>query len=94
MLNRRFPKTFRCVVAIAGATSVIALAAATPGRARPTRSDFYAFGGRVIPADGGSLDGVHVVAVDARGSYEALVDSSGVFVGAFAAPPSLQATYR
>jgi hypothetical protein len=94
MLNRRFPRTFRWLVAIAGATSVITLAAATPGRSRPSRSDFYAFGGRVIPADGGSLDRVHVVAVDARGSYEALIDSSGIFVGAFAAPPVGRVTLR
>ena len=94
MLNWRFPKMFRCLVAIAGATSVITLAAATPGRARPARSNSYAFGGRVIPADGGSLDGVHVVAVDARGTYEALIDSSGVFVGAFTAPPVGRVTLR
>ena len=58
------------------------------------RSDSYAFGGRVIPADGGGLVGVRVVATDARGSSEAIVDSSGVFVGALSAPPSGPVTLR
>jgi len=47
----------------------------------------FAFGGRLIPADSGALDGVHVVAMDARGTYEALIDSSGVFVGSFPSAP-------
>jgi hypothetical protein len=38
-----------------------------------------------LPADGGSLDGLRVVATDGRGSYEAVVDSTGVFVGALPA---------
>jgi hypothetical protein len=77
------------VVALALLTGVSAGSA----RSRPAR-DFYEFGGRIIPADNGSLQGVHVVATDARGSYEALLDSSGVFVGAFPAPPSGRVTLR
>jgi hypothetical protein len=42
----------------------------------------------VITADSGGVEGVHVVASDGRGSYEALLDSSGVFVGSFPSPPS------
>ncbi len=34
--------------------------------ASPPR-DSYVFGGRIIAADSGALDGVHVVAIDARG---------------------------
>jgi hypothetical protein len=76
-------------------TGVVALAGAAPdaGVNRPGL-DSYAFGGRVIPADSGGLEGVHVVAVDASGSYEALMDSSGVFVGSFPALPAGRVTLR
>jgi len=60
----------------------------------PAPKDSYAFGGRIITADSGSLDGLHVVAVDSRGSYEALIDSSGVFVGSFPSPPTSRVTLR
>jgi len=53
-----------------------------------------AFGGRIIPADGGTLDGVHVVALDSRGAYEAIMDSSGVFVGSFPSSPASRVTLR
>ena len=53
-----------------------------------------AFGGRIFAADGGSLTGVRVVATDARGSYEALVDSTGLFVGAFPTAPTGSVTLR
>ena len=59
-----------------------------------TSRDSYTFGGRIMPADGGSLKGVHVVAVDANGSFEAIVDSSGVFVGSFARAPQGRITLR
>jgi hypothetical protein len=82
----------RGFVALLGAV-VLAGAAREP---RPVVSphDSYAFGGRVIPADGGTLDGVHVVAVDARGTYEALMDSSGVFVGSIPLPLAGRVTLR
>jgi hypothetical protein len=51
-------------------------------------SPSLAFGGRIFAADGGSLDGVRVVATDARGSHEAIVDSTGLFVGAFPTTPT------
>ena len=54
----------------------------------------FTFGGRVIPADGGSLDGVRVIATDERGSYDAIIDSSGVFVGAFPNAPIGRVTLR
>lgn len=57
-------------------------------------TDSYTFGGRVVPADGGSLDGVRVVAGDASGSFEAIVDSSGVFVGSFLRAPRGRITLR
>lgn len=75
-----------CVFALAGAAPV--------ARTGSEFHDSYTFGGRIIPADNGSLDGVHVVAVDARGSYEALIDSSGMFVGSFPAPPLSRVTVR
>jgi len=56
--------------------------------------DSYVFGGRIIPADSGSLAGLRVVATDERGTYEAVVDSSGVFVGALSTPPSGRVTLR
>ena len=53
-----------------------------------------AFGGRIFAADGGSLDGVRVIATDARVSYEAIVDSTGLFVGAFPTTPTGPVTLR
>jgi len=53
----------------------------------PPRAHATAFGGRIIPADDAPVRGVHVIATDMRGSYEALVDPSGVFVGAFPTDP-------
>jgi hypothetical protein len=70
--------------------SVAALAAAAP---HPPGDDL-AFGGRIITADGGPLDGVHVVATDAGGTYEAVMDSSGVFVGSLPSSPSSRVTLR
>jgi len=73
----------------------VVLAGASPAaRTRGTPRDLYTFGGRVIAADSGSLEGVHVVAVDSRGTYEALIDSSGVFVGSFPTPPTSRVTLR
>ncbi|HEX5073785.1 MAG TPA: hypothetical protein VFW03_11290 [Gemmatimonadaceae bacterium] len=69
------------------------LAAAPGGRTRGPAAS-YLFGGRIIAADSGSLDGVHVIATDARGTYEALIDSSGTFVGAFPTQPSSRVTLR
>ena len=57
-------------------------------------SDSYTFGGRVMSADGGSLDGVRVVAGDETGSFEAIIDSSGVFVGSFPRAPRGRITLR
>ena len=101
MSNRRFPQPFAMRVALpvlarrfAALAGVGALAGASPGDARPAHAGSYAFGGRIIPADSGSLAGVHVVASDERGSCEALIDSSGVFVGAFASPPVGRVTLR
>jgi hypothetical protein len=91
MASRRVPQLIRLFLGVIG---VISLAGASPSHARGARADSYAFGGRIIPADSGSLDGVHVVAADARGSYEALVDSSGMFVGSFSAPPVGRVTLR
>jgi hypothetical protein len=75
---------------------VVALAAAVSGdpRSAARGTEWYAFGGRVIPADSGSLDGVRVVAVDASGTYDAVMDSSGVFVGSLPAPPAGRVTLR
>ena len=61
--------------------------------AKPS-ADSYTFGGRVLSADGGSLDGVHVIATDDAGSFEAIVDSSGVFVGSFPRAPRGRFTLR
>jgi hypothetical protein len=63
-------------------------------RASREPTDSYTFGGRIISADGGPLDGVHVVAGDASGSFEAIVDSSGMFVGSFARAPQGRITLR
>ena len=57
-------------------------------------TDSYTFGGRLMPADGGPLEGVHVIASDALGSFEAIVDSSGVFVGSFSRAPLGRVTLR
>lgn len=77
---------------VAVLVSVATLVAVSVASARRPGAASYAFGGRVIPADGGDLTGVRVVATDARGSYEAIVDSSGMFVGAFASPPAGRVT--
>lgn len=77
---------------IVGAIAVITCVAAA-GRA-PTAPPSLAFGGRLFAPDGGSLDGIRVVATDEQGSYEAVVDSTGVFVGAFATPPRGRVTVR
>ena len=72
-----------------------ALAGAAPGDRMLRRpADSYVFGGRIIAADGGSLDGVRVVASDSRGSYETVIDSSGMFVGSFPAVPTSRVTLR
>ena len=71
-----------------------ALVAASPPWVRARAKDSYVFGGRIIAADGGSLDGVRVVASDARGAYDALLDSSGTFVGSFPMMPSSRVTLR
>jgi len=77
-----------------GSVAVL-LGGAAPGRpSTGPAADSYLFGGRIIAADSGSLDGVHVVATDARGAYEALIDSSGTFVGAFPTQPSSRVTLR
>lgn len=70
-----------CIAALGGT------AGPPPAMARPGAGSF-AFGGRIIPADGAPLEGVHVVAMDATGSYEAIVDSSGMFVGALPSSPT------
>jgi hypothetical protein len=82
----------RCGVVFA---AIVMLAAASgSARERVAGAESLAFGGRLIPADSGSLEGVHVVAIDERGTYEALLDSSGVFVGAFASSPVGRVTLR
>jgi len=82
----------RAITAFGG---LVALVAAAPiGPASRPAGDSYLFGGRIITADSGSLEGVHVVATDARGAYEALIDSSGTFVGAFPAAPTSRVTLR
>jgi hypothetical protein len=71
------------------------LVAAAPRAGTARRpADSYVFGGRIIAADGGPLDGVHVVAFDSRGSYETVMDSSGMFVGSFPAVPTSRVTLR
>jgi hypothetical protein len=92
--NRRrsvigFPRRVATIACVATLAVVSGASARHDGR-----TDSYAFGGRIIPADGGQLAGVRVVATDARGTYEAIVDSSGVFVGAFSAPPTGRVTLR
>jgi hypothetical protein len=80
--------------AIAFATGA-ALVAATPADRMVRRpADSFVFGGRVFTADGGSLDGVRVVASDSRGSYETVMDSSGMFVGSLPALPMGRVTLR
>jgi len=75
--------------------SVAVLLAVAPGRpSMGPAAASYLFGGRIIAADNGSLDGVHVIATDARGTYEALIDSSGTFVGSFPTQPSSRVTLR
>ena len=76
----------RRVGVLISVTTLVGVSVAS-ARSPSAASHSYAFGGRVIPADGGDLKGVRVMATDARGSYEAIVDSSGVFVGAFSSPP-------
>ena len=85
------PRFVRRVDALA---CMCALAVAAPPWAGARATTSYVFGGRVIAADGGSLDGVHVVASDSRGAYDALLDSSGTFVGSFPAMPSSRVTLR
>src|SRR5690349_4304745 len=80
-----------CATLVVGCTAALAAAPYAP---RPRAASDLSFGGRVIPADGSSLDGVHVVAFDSRGAYEAIMDSSGMFVGSFPASPSSRVTLR
>jgi hypothetical protein len=94
-VRRRAFALVRGGAVVAGAvTCALALTAARGGVPSATTGLSLAFGGRIIPADGGTLDGVRVTATDARGSYEALVDPSGVFVGAFPAAPAGRVTLR
>jgi len=82
----------RGVFAIA---TVAGLAAAAPGGGMVRhRADSFVFGGRIIAADGGSLDGVRVVAFDSHGSYDTVIDSSGMFVGSIPAIPTSRVTLR
>jgi hypothetical protein len=85
------PRFVRRVIALA---CVCALAGAAPSWAGARAKESYVFGGRIITADSGSLDGVHVVAFDSRGAYDALLDSSGTFVGSLPAPPASRVTLR
>jgi hypothetical protein len=85
------PRFSRRIVALGGAC---ALSAAALPSVSSTANHSYVFGGRIIAADHGSLDGVRVVASDARGSYDALVDPSGTFVGSFPVQPSSRVTLR
>jgi hypothetical protein len=80
------------VLSCLGLLLVVGATGASARHVRATAS--YTFGGRITPADDGPLAGLRVVATDARGSYEALVDSSGVFVGAFSTPPTGRVTLR
>ena len=75
---------------------LVCVAVASLGAAarRGVSSPSLAFGGRIFAADGGSLERVRVVATDGRGTYEAIVDTSGVFVGAFPSPPQGRVTLR
>jgi hypothetical protein len=73
---------------------LVVLGASPGARAGRGAPDSYVFGGRLIPADGGSLDGVHVIAADSRGTYEAIIDSSGMFVGSLPALPTSRVTLR
>jgi len=79
---------------IAFGSVAVLLAAAPGGPSTGPAAASYLFGGRIIAADSGSLDGVHVIATDARGTYEALIDSSGAFVGSFPTQPSSRVTLR
>jgi hypothetical protein len=82
------PMWIRVMCAVALASVMRDARLASPPR------DSYAFGGRVITADSGGVEGVHVVASDGRASYEALVDSSGIFVGSLPSPPAGRVTLR
>ena len=67
---------------------IAAFSLGTAGHESRDPSDSYTFGGRILSADGGPLNGVRVIAADANGSFEAIVDdSSGTFVGSFARAP-------
>lgn len=83
------PSTRRSALPTLALIACVALAARG---AAPVPS--FTFGGRVFPADGGPLDGVRVIATDERGSYEAIIDSSGMFVGAFPSAPIGRVTLR
>ena len=74
---------------------VVLIAAASPASRRGASADeSFIFGGRIITADGGPVDGLHVIAADSRGAYEALLDSSGTFVGSFPSAPTSRVTLR
>jgi len=73
---------------------VALLASAVAARRFERTTPSLTFGGRIFAADAGSLDGVRVVATDARGSYEAVVDSTGLFVGEFPSAPAGRLTLR
>lgn len=77
-----------CVAALGGTSASRAPVCAAAGVGS------FAFGGRLITADGAPPDGLHVVATDATGRYEAIVDSSGVFVGALPCSPTGYVTLR
>jgi hypothetical protein len=71
------------------------LAAASPDLRGPAApDDSFIFGGRIITADGGPVEGLHVIAADERGTYEALMDSSGIFVGSFPSVPTSRVSLR
>jgi hypothetical protein len=73
--------------------TLFAAASSDPhGPAVPDAS--FIFGGRIITADGGPVEGLHVLAADARGTYEAIMDSSGTFVGSFPAVPTSRVSLR
>lgn len=93
---QRFVRMFGTATPSARLTRAIATlcAAVALGAAAPSGGDPYVFGGRIIAADSGSLDGVRVVASDARGAYEAIMDSSGVFVGSLPSAPVGRVTLR
>ena len=75
---------------------LVCVAVASLGAAarRSVSAPSFAFGGRIFAADGGSLERIRVVATDGRGTYEAIVDTSGVFVGAFPSAPQGRVTLR